>query len=62
VTADWQGCAQARAFEEDLVLFDTETGEGEFHPQPPEEIEYAYRAWRSVRAITFPNAIQKYVG
>jgi len=27
-----------------LVLFDTETGEGEFHPQPPEEIEYAYRA------------------
>jgi NAD+ synthase (glutamine-hydrolysing) len=36
--------AQALAFEEDMVLFDTETGEGEFHPQPPEEIEYAYRA------------------
>src|SRR6202011_5702791 len=36
--------AQALAFAEDMVLFDTDTGEGEFHPQPPEEIEYAYRA------------------
>jgi NAD+ synthetase len=44
VTADGKVAAQAVAFEEDLVLFDTETGEGEFHPQPPEEIEYAYRA------------------
>src|SRR5580765_3639669 len=44
VTADGRVAAQAAAFEEDLVLFDTETGEGEFHPQPPEEIEYAYRA------------------
>src|ERR1700720_1051332 len=44
VTADGKVAAQALAFEEDLVLFDTETGEGEFHPQPPEEIEYAYRA------------------
>src|SRR3979411_1981739 len=44
VTADGKVAAQALAFEEDLVLFDTETGEGEFHPQPPEAIEYAYRA------------------
>src|SRR6266851_3785316 len=44
VTADGKVAAQAVAFEEDLVLFDTETGEGEFHPQPPEEIEYANRA------------------
>src|SRR3989440_915939 len=44
VTADGRVAAQASAFEEDLVLFDTETEEGEFHPQPPEEIEYAYRA------------------
>jgi NAD+ synthase (glutamine-hydrolysing) len=44
VTADGRVAAQALAFEEDLVLFDTVTGEGEFHPQPPEEIEYAYRA------------------
>src|SRR4030088_1486768 len=44
LTADGHVAAQALAFEEDLVLFDTETGEGEFHPQPPEEIEYAYRA------------------
>src|SRR6267154_1430496 len=38
VTADGKVAAQALAFEEDLVLFDTETGEGELHPQPPEEI------------------------
>ena len=44
VTPDGRVAAQALAFEEDLVLFDTETGQGEFHPQPPEEIEYAYRA------------------
>jgi NAD+ synthase (glutamine-hydrolysing) len=44
VTANGKVAAQASAFEEDLVLFDTETGQGEFHPQPPEEIEYAYRA------------------
>jgi NAD+ synthase (glutamine-hydrolysing) len=44
LTADGKVAAQALAFEEDLVLFDTETGYGEIHPQPREEIEYAYRA------------------
>jgi NAD+ synthase (glutamine-hydrolysing) len=44
LTADGKVAAQALAFEEDLVLFDTETGHGEIHPQPREEIEYAYRA------------------
>jgi NAD+ synthase (glutamine-hydrolysing) len=44
VTPDGRVAAQALAFEQDLVLFDTETGQGEFHPQPPEEIEYAFRA------------------
>src|SRR5437868_4824680 len=44
VTPDGRVAAQALAFEEDLVLFDIETGQGEFHPQPPEEIEYAYQA------------------
>src|ERR1700730_12077029 len=44
LTADGRVAAQASAFEEDLVLFDTETGEGEIHPQPRQEIEYAYRA------------------
>ena len=43
LTADGKIAAQALAFEEDLVLFDTETGQGEIHPQPHEEIEYAYR-------------------
>jgi NAD+ synthetase len=44
LTADGKVAAQALAFEEDLVLFDTETGQGEIHPQPGTEIEYAYRA------------------
>ncbi|MGB2621479.1 MAG: NAD+ synthase [Candidatus Acidiferrum sp.] len=44
LTADGKVAAQALAFEEDLVLFDTVTGEGEKHEQPREEIAYAYRA------------------
>ena len=44
LTPDGKVAAQALAFEEDLVLFDTETGEGEIHEQPREEIEYAFRA------------------
>src|SRR5437762_1487675 len=44
LTADGKVAAQAKAFEEDLVLFDTATGKGEMHEQPHEEIAYAYRA------------------
>src|SRR5215475_12777717 len=44
LTADGQLAAQGKAFEDDLVMFDTATGEGEIHEQPREEIEYAYRA------------------
>jgi NAD+ synthase (glutamine-hydrolysing) len=44
LTVDGKVAAQAAAFEEDLVLFDTATGQGEIHEQPPEEIAYAYRA------------------
>ena len=44
LTADGKVAAQGAAFEEDLVVFDTETGHGEIHEQPREEIEYAYRA------------------
>ena len=44
LTAFGKVAAQGAAFEEDLVLFDTATGEGEIHEQPREEIEYAYRA------------------
>lgn len=36
--------AQAKAFEEDLVLFDTITGEGDIHDQPSDEIAYAHQA------------------
>lgn len=36
--------AQALAFDEDQVLFDTVSGEGEIHPQPQQEIAYAFRA------------------
>ncbi|HKW36005.1 MAG TPA: NAD+ synthase [Candidatus Acidoferrum sp.] len=44
LTPDGKVAAQAKAFEEDLVLFDTATGTGEIHEQPKEEIAYAYRA------------------
>ena len=44
LTLDGKVAAQAAAFEEDLVLFDTATGQGEVHEQPPEEIAYAFRA------------------
>jgi NAD+ synthase (glutamine-hydrolysing) len=44
ITADGRVAAQALAFEEDLVLFDTVTGQGEIHEQPPTEIAYAYQA------------------
>jgi NAD+ synthase/NAD+ synthase (glutamine-hydrolysing) len=44
LTADGRVAAQALAFQEDLVLFDTATGQGEIHAQPHEEISYAYRA------------------
>ena len=44
LTADGNVAAQALAFQEDLVLFDTATGHGEIHAQTHEEIAYAYRA------------------
>jgi len=36
--------AQAKAFEEDIVLFDTVTGHGDIHEQPSDEIAYSYQA------------------
>src|SRR5467141_2307616 len=44
LTADGHVAAQALAFQEDLVLFDTTSGQGEIHALPHEEIGYAYRA------------------
>jgi NAD+ synthase/NAD+ synthase (glutamine-hydrolysing) len=44
LTAEGRVGAQALAFEQDLVLFDTETGKGEIHVQPKNEIGYAYAA------------------
>jgi len=46
VAFDAQGkiAAQAEAFKDDLVLFDTVTGHGDVHEQPPDEIAYAYQA------------------
>src|SRR5258708_1100778 len=44
ITPDGRVAAQALAFKEDLVLFDTVTGMGEIHEQPPTEIAYAYEA------------------
>jgi NAD+ synthetase len=36
--------AQATSFEEDIVLFDTETSSGDFHPQPGTELELVLQA------------------
>src|SRR5881409_240905 len=44
ITADGRVAAQALAFQEDLVLFDTVTGQGEIHEMPSAEIAYAYEA------------------
>jgi len=44
LTAEGHVAAQAHAFEEDLVIFDTATGTGDARPQPREEIEVVYRA------------------
>jgi NAD+ synthase (glutamine-hydrolysing) len=44
VMPDGRVAAQAKSFEEDLVLFDTETGAGDLRQQPAEEIEAAYMA------------------
>ena len=44
ISAEGKLAAQARAFEEDLVLFDSATGQGEIRPQPTQQIEYAFRA------------------
>lgn len=43
-TASGRIAAQAKAFEEDLVLFDTVTGEGEVREQPPDEISCVHHA------------------
>jgi len=44
VLPDGRVAAQALIFEEDLVLFDSESGIGDVHPQPDGELEVAYRA------------------
>ena len=44
VMPDGRIAAQAKSFEEDLVLFDTESGTGDLRRQPAEEIEAAYMA------------------
>jgi len=44
LTANGRIAAQANAFAEDLVLFDTVTGEGDLHDHPTSEVESAFRA------------------
>jgi NAD+ synthase (glutamine-hydrolysing) len=44
LTADGRVAAQARIFEEDLVLYDTATGRGDVRTQPEDELEVAYYA------------------
>src|SRR5271157_1017921 len=44
LTASGEVAAQAKAVEEDIVLFDTVTGKGDLHEQPATEIAYAHQA------------------
>ena len=44
ITAEGELVARARSFEEDLVLFDTQTNQGEIHPVIEDELQAAYRA------------------
>jgi len=44
LTAGGKIGAQAKAFEEDIVLFDTVTALGDIHEQPSDEIAYSYQA------------------
>ncbi len=44
LTADGHIAAQARLFEEDLILFDTESSSGDIRPQPADELEVIYQA------------------
>ena len=44
ITPDGRVAAQAKSFEEDLVLFDHGNGSGDIRPPPEEELEAAYRA------------------
>jgi NAD+ synthetase len=44
ISGSGEVAAQATAFAEDLVLFDTETQRGDVHPQPEEEIEAMHQA------------------
>ena len=44
LAADGRIAAQARAFEEDVVIFDTATGKGDIRPQPADEISLALQA------------------
>jgi NAD+ synthase (glutamine-hydrolysing) len=44
VTAEGRIAARAKSFEEDVVMFDSETGAGDVRPQPGDELEAAYLA------------------
>jgi len=44
ITPDGRVAARAASFVEDIVLFDTLSGQGEIHPQPENELEAIWRA------------------
>ena len=44
VLPDGRVAVQARAFDEDVAIFDTASGQGDLRDVPADELEYAYRA------------------
>ena len=62
ILPDGRLAAQARSFEEDLILFDTETGSGDVHPQPPGELDVALQGLIcGTRDYVFKSGFRKVV-
>ena len=62
ILPDGRLAAQALSFEEDLILFDTETESGDVHPQPPGELDVALQGLIcGTRDYVFKSGFRKVV-
>ena len=52
----WPLAASAKSFEEDMVFFDTATGQGDIRPPSKTNSKPSTARWSSVRGIMFANA------
>jgi NAD+ synthetase len=62
ILPDGRIAAQAHPFQEDLILFDTETGSGDIYPQLPGDLDYALQALIcGTRDYVFKSGFRKVV-